>query len=405
MKKTINILLIVLLISVQTTIFAVDDEESIDYIWLQEIVEAAKDNKEPKIYSKSVVAYDRDSKLVLYGKNENERVPMASTTKIMTAILLTENVNLNQEVEVTKEAAMVGGSSLELKTGDKLTYEALLYGLMLCSGNDAATQIAISMAGSVEEFADLMNEKAQELGLENTHFITPHGLDEDEHYTTAYELAKITDYALTIPKIAEVVSTKTYTITINGYPKTLSNTNELLGYLEGVNGVKTGFTSKAGRCLVTSVIRDGFNIITVVLGADTKKIRTKDSINLIEYIYGKYELVDLTEQIEREFENWQRINKKRIKIIKGIYNTVGAEIEEYKYKKYPVEKEKIEKIQIKSIARNLTIEAPVSKKCSLGNLEVLIDGEKLMDIKIQTEEAIMRKGIKEYFRELIGNYY
>lgn len=405
MKKTINILLIVLLISVQTTIFAVDDEESIDYIWLQEIVEAAKDNKEPKIYSKSVVAYDRDSKLVLYGKNENERVPMASTTKIMTAILLTENVNLNQEVEVTKEAAMVGGSSLELKTGDKLTYEALLYGLMLCSGNDAATQIAISMAGSVEDFADLMNEKAQELGLENTHFITPHGLDEDEHYTTAYELAKITDYALTIPKIAEVVSTKTYTITINGYPKTLSNTNELLGYLEGVNGVKTGFTSKAGRCLVTSVIRDGFNIITVVLGADTKKTRTKDSINLIEYIYGKYELVDLTEQIEREFENWQRINKKRIKIIKGIYNTVGAEIEEYKYKKYPVEKEKIEKIQIKSIARNLNIEAPVSKKCILGNLEVLIDGEKLMDIKIQTEEAIMRKGIKEYFRELIGNYY
>ena len=122
-----------------------------------------------------------------------------------------------------------------------------------------------------------MNQKAIDLGLKNTHFITPHGLDEEGHYTTAYELALIADYALSIDKISEVVKTKTYTVTINGGSKTINNTNELLGYLNGVNGVKTGFTNGAGRCLVTSVERNEFNIITVVLGADTKKIRTQDS--------------------------------------------------------------------------------------------------------------------------------
>lgn len=121
----------------------------------------------------------------------------------------------------------------------------------------------------------MMNEKAEELGLKDTHFITPHGLDETEHYTTAYELAKITDYALKNKKFAQIVNTKTTTININGASKTINNTNELLGNLNGVDGVKTGFTNNAGRCLVTSTSRNSHRIICVVLGADTKKIRTR----------------------------------------------------------------------------------------------------------------------------------
>lgn len=120
-----------------------------------------------------------------------------------------------------------------------------------------------------------MNKKAEELQLKNTHFVTPHGLDAEEHYTTAYELAILTDYAMKNEKFANIVNTKTYAVQINNYVKSVNNTNELLGYLESVNGVKTGFTNKAGRCLVTSSSRDGFDIITVVLGADTKKIRTR----------------------------------------------------------------------------------------------------------------------------------
>lgn len=121
----------------------------------------------------------------------------------------------------------------------------------------------------------MMNKKAQELGLEKTHFVTPHGLDETEHYTSAYELAIITDYALKNKKFAQIVNTKTCNISVNGVPRTISNTNELLGNLNGVDGVKTGFTNGAGRCLVTSITRNGHQIICVVLGADTKKIRTR----------------------------------------------------------------------------------------------------------------------------------
>lgn len=127
----------------------------------------------------------------------------------------------------------------------------------------------------MQGFAELMNEKAKELGLSNTHFVTPHGLDEEEHYTSAHELALITDYALNNKKFASIVATKTYNVTINGSSRTISNTNELLGNLNGVDGVKTGFTNNAGRCLVTSTTRNGHQIICVVLGADTKKIRTR----------------------------------------------------------------------------------------------------------------------------------
>ena len=154
-KKALSVVLLFIVIFLPIVNLAVEDDD-IDYIWLQETVTAAKEINEPKVYSKAAVVFDRDSKTILYGKNENEKLAMASTTKIMTAIILVENKNLSEEVEVTKEAAAIGGSSLELKTGDKLTYESLLYGLMLCSGNDAAAQIAISVAGSIEEFADLI---------------------------------------------------------------------------------------------------------------------------------------------------------------------------------------------------------------------------------------------------------
>ena len=398
-KKILSLILIIILL-VPGLNFAADEEE-IDYIWLQEEITSAKEAGEPVVYSKAAVVYDRGSKTILYGKNENEKLAMASTTKIMTAILLVENRDLNVEVEVVKEAAQVGGSSLELKTGDKLTYGALLYGLMLCSGNDAAAQIAISIAGSIEEFADLMNAKAELLGLENTHFITPHGLDEDGHYTTAYELAVLSDYALKIPKIAEVVATKTYTVLINGKPRNLINTNELLGYLEGVNGVKTGFTSNAGRCLVSSTNRDGFNIITVVLGADTKKIRTKDSINLIEYIYKNYEIVDLQGKIEEEFEKWQRNNIHRINIIKGKKGEIEVELGDIKYKKYPIKKAEKESINVKSFIRSNTLEAPVRKGHILGNIELIIAENTIMNVEIKNKKEMEKKNVKEYILELL----
>ena len=275
-------------------------------------------------------------------------------------------------------------------------------GLCYVLGNDAAIQIAVSIAGSVEEFANLMNKKAQDLGLNNTHFVTPHGLDEKEHYTTAYELAIIADYALNIDKIAQVIRTREYIVNINNNSKTIRNTNELLGYLNGVNGVKTGFTNGAGRCLVTSVNRNNFNIITVVLGADTKKIRTKDSINLIEYIYSNYELVDLKKIVKEEFYNWSKINKNRIHVYKGVSNNVHIELGECKYNVYPIKKDRIKDVEVQINNFETYLEAPINKGMKIGDVVLKVGDEEVTNIKIIINESIERKGIKEYMLELLN---
>ena len=256
--------------------------------------------KTPEINSRAYVVIDRNSNIVLYGKNENTKRKMASTTKIMTATIIIENCNLNETIEVSKKAAGTGGSRLGLKAGDKITIRDLLYGLMLCSGNDAAVALAEYAGENIPGFAKLMNEKANSLGLLNTHFETPHGLDTDEHYTTAYELALLSNYALKNKIFSQIVGTKNYTVTINGYPKSLSNTNELLGNFDGIYGIKTGFTNGANRCLVTACKRNNMDIICVVLGADTKNFRTQDSIKLINYIFENFQPVNIEELINNE---------------------------------------------------------------------------------------------------------
>ena len=240
-----------------------------------------------------------------------------------------------------------------------------------------------------------MNKKAQELNLKHTHFITPHGLDQEGHYTTGYELALIADYALNIEKIAKVVSTKAHNVNINGNIKTITNTNELLGYLDGVNGIKTGFTNGAGRCLVTSVTRNGFNIITVVLGADTKKIRTKDSINLIEYIYKNYEIVDLEELVNKEFEEWKKINANRIVVNKGEKKNLKIGLDTFKYKLYPVKKEEIDNIKI-NISSLKYLEAPVEENAKIGKVTVQIGDSNVDSIDIITKNIVNNEN-KESF--------
>ncbi len=399
-KQSKKILIIILLVFLNFNIinfsYAVDDND-FDYVWIDEAVEEGKTIKEPEVLSRHAVIYDRTSKTVIWGKDEMTETPMASTTKIMTAIVMCEKLGeerMKETVEVCKEAAYTNGSSMGIKTGDKVTYHDLLYGLMLPSGNDAAVQIAISIAGSVENFAELMNEKAKELGLEHTHFVTPHGLDREGHYTTAKELAIITDCALSNPMIAKVVATESYTVTINGYPKNLNNSNELLGYLNGVTGVKTGYTSGAGRCLVTSSNRDGFEIITVVLGSDTKKIRTKDSIRLIEYAYKNYKLKNVEELVEEEYNKWCKLNQKRIYVNKGVKTNPDIYLAKVQNKIYPIT-ENTEIIIDSEVETNY--EAPIAENTVVGKITIQIDGKIIEEIKIKTKEEIKRKEIKEYF--------
>jgi len=185
--------------------------------------------------------------------------------------------------------------------------------------------------------------------------------------------------------------------------KTITNTNELLGYLDGVNGIKTGFTNGAGRCLVTSVTRNGFNIITVVLGADTKKIRTKDSINLIEYIYKNYEIVNLEELVNNEFEKWKKVNENRIIVNKGEKQSVKLGLENFKYKLYPIKKEEIDNIRI-SINSLKYLEAPVEENTKIGKVTLQIGDSNVESIDIITKNIVNKKSARYYFIELIGNF-
>ena len=218
---------------------------------------------------------------------------------------------------------------------------------MLCSGNDAAVALAEHVGGSVEGFAVLMNEKANSLGLKNTHFVTPHGLDNDEHYTTAYELAILSNYALNNKVFSNIVGTKNYTVNINGYSKALANTNELLGNLNGVYGIKTGFTNEANRCLVTSCKRDNLDIICVVLGADTKKFRTSDSIKLINYCFTNYEVVNIKKLLDDKFNKWKENNSNYFSILKGNSNFVEISLEDLKTPNIP-----IKEITVKAAIKN-----------------------------------------------------
>lgn len=249
----------------------------------------------------------------------------------------------------------------------------------------------------------MMNKKAKELGLSNTHFVTPHGLDEDEHYTSAYELAIITDYALNNEKFSKIVNTKTTTIHINGYEKALSNTNELLGYLNGVNGVKTGFTNNAGRCLVTSTTRDGHQIICVVLGADTKKIRTQDSIKLIEYAFSNYEYVNIKEKIQDKFEQWKNENENDIKIVKGKNQTPKLTLGEIKYSEIPINRENIKDVEIQIQCENI-LQAPVQQNQIVGVLEVKVKEEIITTVNIVIQEEVQKKNITDYMKQLLMNY-
>lgn len=353
--------------------------------------------------TRSCIVLDRLSKTVLYGKNEYNKVKMASTTKIMTATIIIENCNLEETVEISKKAANTGGSRLGLKTGDKITIKDLLYGLMLRSGNDAAVALAETCAGSIVAFSNLMNKKANELGLVNTHFESPHGLDSDGHYTTAYELALLSDYALKNKTFLQIVGTSNYTITINGYPKSLTNTNELLGNLNGVYGIKTGFTNGANRCLVTACKRNDMDIICVVLGCDTKKFRTSDSIKLIEYAFNNFEYVNIKDKIDKELEFWKNENENYFYINKGISSDLKIKYSELDIPIIPINKNEISSINV-NVYMNSLLESPVHTDDIIGKIEVTLNNTSILNCNILANNTIKKKNFLDYNIDFFKHY-
>jgi len=251
----------------------------------------------PSVSAQSAILIDATSGTVLYQKNADEILPMASTTKIMTALVALTEMPLQTVITVDERAVGVEGSSIYLTAGETLTLEQLLYALLLESANDAAAAIAFGVAGGIEPFAERMNLCAKELGLENTAFQNPHGLDAEGHHTTARELATIAATALEIPEFATIVSTRKTTIPHDGTEgvRLLLNHNRLLREYDGAIGVKTGFTKKSGRCLVSAAERDGAKLVVVTLNAPDD---WRDHTSLLDYGFTQMESVELCDAHE-----------------------------------------------------------------------------------------------------------
>ena len=239
--------------------------------------------------AQKAILLDANTGRVLYEKDANSRSLVASTTKIMTALIVCEQCNVLDRVRIPKEAVGIEGSSMYLREGEVLTVQDLLYGLMLRSGNDAAVALAIYCGGTVEGFAELMNDKARLLGMTGTHFENPNGLDSPGHYSTARDLAVLAAYAMENPIFAKTVSTRTVTIG----ERSLRNHNKLLWQVEGADGVKTGYTKAAGRILVSSAVRQGRRLIAVTINDGNDWV---DHAALLDEGFSKYQVQQIVRQ-------------------------------------------------------------------------------------------------------------
>ena len=254
--------------------------------------------------AKAMCVIEATSGRVLAEKNSNEQMAMASTTKIVTALTVINNIkNLDEIIEIDSRAVGVEGSSIYLRRGEQMSIKDLLYGLMLRSGNDAAAALAYHTGGGLENFAKLMNETAKSCGAVNSNFVTPHGLDHDKHYTTAYDLALISANALNNPIFKEIVSTKLHVVnpTNVSEKRYMRNKNRLLSSLDGCCGVKTGFTKKAGRCLVSAIERDNATYVCVVLNCGPMFEDSATLLNNSHSLYRNRLIIDKNKEIFNEY--------------------------------------------------------------------------------------------------------
>ncbi len=342
------------------------------------------------ISAKSAVVIDARLGKVLYEKNARQRMSMASTTKIMTALCALEEGNLDKTVTVDDRAVGVEGSSMYLTKGENLTLEELVYGLMLSSGNDAAVAIACAVSGGVEEFASLMNKKAEEIGAVDTKFKNPNGLDEEGHYTTAYDLALITAYAMKNDIFRKIVSTYQTTVTGPEGKRYLTNHNKLLRRMDGCIGVKTGFTKKSGRCLVSACERDGVTLVGVTLNAPDD---WNDHIKMMDTAYPKIKLKNV-------FQEGDSLGSVSIK--NGTKKKLDAVC------RAPVDIPCTEGTKYVTLVKLPSIvSAPIKKGDTVATAEIYADGE-LIDTaefvaSVGADEVVERKTPNSF--EIIWNFF
>lgn len=335
-----------------------------------------------KISAENCILMDCNTGRILYEKDSHKKIAMASTTKIMTALIALENGNLNDKIKINIECVGIEGSSIYLKEDEEVTLEDLLYGLMLRSGNDAAVAIAIHIGGNIEGFTELMNKKAKEIGALNTNFVNPNGLHHNNHYSTAYDLALITREAFSYNEFEKIVGTKTY-VSKRKENNYYQNKNKTIWQYKGGDGVKTGYTTSSGRCLVSSANRKGMRLISVVIRANDW---FNDNYKLLDYGFDNYKpyiIYDKNQFVKKIKVN--DANKEDINLV-----TQNDLV-------YPLKEDEIKKIKINTVAPD-EVKAPIYKDEIIGDIYVYLDNKLINKDKLVAKSTIERLNI---FKQLI----
>ena len=334
-----------------------------------------EDKRKLGVSARSAVLYVPEADRFLYEKHSELRLPMASTTKIMTALIAAESLPLSEVITVDERASGIEGSSAYLKVGERVTAEELMYALMLRSANDAAAALAIRISGGIEDFAALMNGRAEELGLTDTHFTNPHGLDDDEHYTTARDLAILASAALKNELVRKISSTYKKSFITEERSRTYVNHNKLLLQYDDAIGLKTGFTKKSGRCLVGAAERDGLTLVTVTLDAPSD---WNDHRNMLDYGFSHIEKLTLANEgdisytlpiLGAETDSVRVSNREAASVI--------CDACEHEVKSY--------------VRMSRILIAPISTDTQVGTVIFTLDGEECARIALYPEESIKTK--------------
>ncbi len=338
----------------------------------------------------AAIILENETGRVLYAHNETAQLPMASTTKIMTALVALENCQLDEIVTAGSNAYGVSGTSIYLEKGESLTLEQMLYGLMLASGNDAAVAIAEHVGGTVAGFCDMMNARAAAIGCTGTHFVTPHGLPASDHYTTAYDLAMIAREAMKQPVFRRIVSTQRATIpwANHNYDRVLNNKNKLLSTYPGILGIKTGYTKAAGRCLAFAAERDGMTLIGVVLNCPEWFDRSAALLDQSFSSYSMYTAFSGGDAVhEVAVKNGTRQN---VTLVVG--QTLAA----------PVAADETPEITFRWPE---SVEAGFEKGDVLGSAQLLIDGAVLCEVPLIAAEGVAARTFPFGIRKGVANWF
>lgn len=348
--------------------------------------------------AKSAILIERDTGEVLYAKNEHEKLPPASMTKIMTMLLIMEAIDkgdlkLEEKIRVSERASSMGGSQLFLETGEEMSVSDLLKGIAIASGNDASVALAERIAGSEEMFVKMMNDKAKQLNLKNTHFVNSSGLPADNHYSTAYDTAIISKQLLKYESITEYTSIYEDYLR-KGEPTEfwLVNTNKLVRFYPGVDGLKTGYTNEAKYCLAATAKKDDMRMIAVVMGAETSKKRNAIISNMLDYGFNQYET-------ERLFEKGEKVTEIRnIQSEELTHNVVTSESISTLRKKSE-EKQEVSK----QIKLNENFSLPISKGDEIGTLIIKQGDTVVNESPLVVEESIEIASLYTLFKRSIQN--